>query len=686
MEQIRVVNNIKDDPYFLIKDLIEGDDQVYLREEFNSLGARQIMNALEKIMLDPVLSDFQKHQLLSETWRINYRAKPPTIEEFLTSTWLGPTADSLYPHVRKSLTEFWQPDSQYRHLILANAIGTGKSVESTLWSLYITVHLWSMRNPKRFFGLAQNSSIVQGLISFTMEKASQLLLQPFIQILLSAPKFKRVKQEEYVNKHQLDNPDLICWTSAGKIGALQFYNDIHYVIASQPAQLLGLNMITAILSEISFFIDKGFSTEYIWRIYQDAKGRVRSRFEDKYFAGTVLDSSPNDIELSPIDKYIFQGSASKDPQNYIMTGSQWDYLPHKFKKWQETGETFPVFRGSQGKPARVLIPEEIDKFPKEEIYHVPIDVKTLFEDNVIKSVKDYCGWPSGSQGALVRDDTIIERMFDNSLKNIYTNIYAPESMDSRHLIWNEIKDQFFVQYDKGYEFYRNPKEKRYLHIDQSETGDMAAVSMVHPEIDKMTGDIIYVTDFTLPVSPEKGRINLDAFRYFIQDLRDLGHISIEKITFDQYQSSATLQYLKDKGFTAERLSVDADVKPYYAYISLISSGKVKCGKNIFLKNNIRSLQEIRAEKSGKKKVDHTKGKTIYYDGADWRLSNMGKFAKDVSDAHCGAIWNAIHSFVGVPRYTWEEKTEKAPSRKDTIKKKLKSDLEDRYGFNTRVLD
>ena len=300
------------------------------------------------IVEDPSLSNKQKFQIMNESWRINYRVKPPDISTFLTPEWIGPTADSLYPHVRETLVNFWQPDSQYRHLILGSAIGTGKSYTSTLWSLYITVHLWCMRNPKKFFGLAQNSSIVQGLISFTMEKASQLLLQPFMQILLSAPKFKRVKQEEMLLKHQADNPDLICWTTAGRMGSLQFYNDIHYIIASQPAQLLGLNMITAILSEISFFVDKGFSTEYIWRIFQDSKGRVRSRFEEKYFAGTVLDSSPNDIELSPIDKYIFNGEASRDPSNYIVTGSQWDFLPNKFKKWQETGETFPVFKGVSG--------------------------------------------------------------------------------------------------------------------------------------------------------------------------------------------------------------------------------------------------------------------------------------------------------------------------------------------------
>lgn len=667
----------------LITDLTQGDELISKREDFLSLSGEEIREALNLISSRTDLSDKQKQKILSNTWRIHYRQKPPTIEEFLSEEWIGPTANNIYPHVKDILTEFWQPDSVKRHLLLASSIGTGKSFTSTLWSLYITTHLWSFRDAKRFFGLSQATSIVHAMISFTLEKAQQLLLQPFFQILLSSPKFKRVKQEEHLDRHQIENPEKICWTSAGKIGALQFYNDIHYMIASSPAQLLGLNMITAILSEISFFLDKGFSSEYIWRIYQDSKGRVRSRFEDMYFSGTVIDSSPNDIELSPIDKYIFQGQAEKDPRNKVVTGAQWEFLPHKFPEWKKTGETFPVFKGSQGSPARILeTPSEVSKYKKEEIYNVPIDIKQMFIDNTVKSVKDYCGWPSGSQGVLIREDSVIESMFTKQLKNIYSYIAAPASRSSTRLIWNEVAPHFFVKHDKGYEFYRNPLEKRYMHVDQAETGDMASISMVHPEITE-DGEIIYVTDFTIAISPEKDRINLDAIRLFIQDLRDVGRINIDIISFDQYQSKATMQYLKEKGFNVELLSVDGDSKPYLTYVSLIQSGKVKTGRNIFLKNNLRSLQEVTSQ-SGRKKIDHTKGKIIYDDGAKWETSDMGKFAKDVSDSHCGAVWNAIHNFTGAPRLIWKkEREEKNEDYSSIIKKELYSELRDRYGMEVR---
>ena len=194
--------------------------------------------------------------------------------------------------------------------------------------------------------------------------------------------------EERLNFKQEEYPDEICFTTAGRMGVFQFYNDVHYIVTSSPSGILGLNMITATLSEISFFIDKGFSVEYINRIYQDSKKRVHSRFGYKYFAGTVIDSSPNDIELSPIDKYIFEGEAYKDKRNYIVTGPQWEFLPKNYPIWQETGDTFPVFRGNSGKPPEILSDETINKYPEDQIYNVPIDVKGLFEDDLLKAVKD----------------------------------------------------------------------------------------------------------------------------------------------------------------------------------------------------------------------------------------------------------------------------------------------------------
>ena len=243
----------RDDSYYILKDLLAGDES--LNKFVEGLDVGSLLNTLKKIAGDEGTSQKMRTQLLTESWRINYRVKPPTIEEFLTPEWIGDMANSLFPHARRILTEFWQPDSPYRHLILASAIGLGKSTMSTLSSLYVVVSLWAMRNPNKFFKLAPSTALVTALISFTQDKAAQVLLQPFLQVLKTAPKFHRVRLEEKLDMTQQADPDHVCWTTSSKMGVLQFYNNLHYILTADPAGLLGLNLVQSIMSEISFFME-----------------------------------------------------------------------------------------------------------------------------------------------------------------------------------------------------------------------------------------------------------------------------------------------------------------------------------------------------------------------------------------------------------------------------------------------
>jgi hypothetical protein len=625
----------------------------------------EIKEGLDILLSNKYLSNKSKQLMLAELWRINYREKPPSIQEFLTDKWIGPTAESLHVHVKETLEDFWAFRSPYRHLVLGAAIGTGKSTCATIHNLYVSVILYLMRNPKKFFGLGASRSIIQAFISFSMDKATQLLLQPFIQILSTSPKFRRVKQEEHLKTQQEKYPYQICWTTASKMGALQFPGDIHYVVASNPAQLLGLDMIQSTMSEISFFIERGFSPEYIWRIYQDSKGRIFSRFGNKMYCGTVLDSSPNDLDASPIDKYIFTGEAQKDKENYVSIGSQWEMYERDPKRtkvkalypiYAETGETFLVFRGNAGLPPEVILSENIHQYDPLELYHVPIDLKREFDQATEKNVKDVCGWPANTSGKLINSQIRIEELFTPQLKNIYSFIKVPSTESAVHLIWNLIKDKFFIQTGEDrWEFWRAPNARRWLHFDQSETGDFAGIAMSHREYDLERNEYVIVHDFTLAVTGgQNARINLDAFRLFPEDLRNLGRIDLASVTFDRFQSSTTIQYLKEQEFNTKVFSVDTSVDPYISYAALINIGNIKAGRNIFLKNNIKSLMEIRTV-HGKRKIDHMIGKIVRDDGGHWQTSVMGMFAKDVSDCCAATAYLITHEDEGVPQYIYDRK-------------------------------
>ena len=115
----------RDDLYYQLTDLLSGDEST--SRFLADIDTESIARTLKKISGDETVSQKTRAQLLAESWRVNYRVKPPTIEEFLTPDWLGDMANSLFPHAKKILTEFWQPNSPYRHLILASAVGLGKA-------------------------------------------------------------------------------------------------------------------------------------------------------------------------------------------------------------------------------------------------------------------------------------------------------------------------------------------------------------------------------------------------------------------------------------------------------------------------------------------------------------------------------------------------------------------------------
>lgn len=675
---------------YLVKDMIQGDSTIDDREDFESLTGEDIRQAVKLIVENGNFSEAQKKYFLENTWRIHYKTKPPFMDEFLTTKYLGPTALSIYPHVKKVLIDFWHPLSEYRHLLLATSIGFGKSTLSALSALYIITHLALMKNPKAYLYQSEAASLVIALISFSMKKATQLLVKPFYNILITSSFFHRVKQEEYLDKRQMEyGTEKVCWTSASKMeGAFQFTNDLHILTASDPANLLGLTMIQAIMSELSFFIDRGIAPDTINRVYNDAKGRIFSRFGYRYFATTIMDSSPNDYNL-PIDNYVFSGKAEKEiddfgiRRNMVVTGAHWEQDSFKtlYPRWMQTGRTFPVFRGTSGKPPEILNEErrELKNYNANEIYHVPIDLRQQFEKDIKKMVKDYCGWPAGGDGRLIDNFNTIEDMFYDHLSNVYTSIKAPASKSPEKLIWDKIYSDFFIKTGSNYEFYRAPRQPRSIHLDLSESGDMSGISMAHMELDEH-GQTVVVVDFTLALSTQNVRINLDAIPLFLLDLAKVGKVPIFKITADRYGSPQIIQRMKREGFTSEKLSVDKDLAPYHILVSWMKNNRIKVGRNIFLKNNLKSLIEMTSDK-GNKKIDHQKGKIVYDDIGDWDSSQMGINAKDVSDSLCGAAYSLITEYKSIPSYQWiEEPNKKDNETESALKKELLNKVNEKFGL------
>lgn len=663
----KILNNTQ----YILKDIIQGDTKAL--NNIEGLDISQIKKALGFLLNNQSLTDKQKTDLLNESWRINYKAKPPRPEDFITSKYLGPAADSTFSWVKNTFVDFMNPNKPYRNLILYPHIGWGKSYLSAITTLYIASCLNLMRDPWRYFGLNPATQLSQLLVSYSLKKSSELLLEPFISLLEASPFFERcqrmdqMKEAEEEFKH-LDSIDKLYWTTAYKTSALGFSSGSTIKIASSPNGLLGLSIVSIVYSELAFFTDAGKSSDYIMKLYNDGKARVRSRLETSqidsetgnkiidYYGRTILDSSPNDLN-NAIDDYVVN-KAHDDKTNFIVEGSRWKWRPDEYKNDFDTGNIFKVYLGGRGNPPRILEDNDpiltSDTADKDKVITVPGSFRQVFKDDLKKALKDWAGIPTGSSNSLIYDYRPLEAMFDNNLPNIYLNIEASADESPNELIWRQIVDKFFKLKNNTYEYYYKPRIPRCVSVDQSYATDVTSISMSHVERLGDTGELIYVVDFSIPILPtKKSNINLEAIRCFIEDLKRKGHLKIEHVSFDQFQSEVTIQNLRRSGFDVEKLSVDKTMDPYLNLISLINTHRIACGKNIFLKNNIKSLNVVRPrEEKSRTKIDHDNSREQVFTGDDsWANSKIGFFGKDVSDSVCASI-ELCRMYYPISEETW----------------------------------
>lgn len=689
---MRPENVKKDDHPFIVKDVIQGDSVIADSPLFKSLRYDEIEKALQLILGNPQLSSSDKNKLTNNLWMINFHTKPPTPEEFLTPKYLGGMADSIFPHVRDTFIKFFDPLNQKRILALTTAVGWGKSSLSVLISFYIMVTLSYMRNPKKYFGLGDMGSLVIAYISFTQSKASQLLLQPLINLVKGSPIMHGVKMEDrlQIKQKELDKGH-IAFTTAGRMGSLQLPIDLHVTTLSSRLQIIGLNIVLGLLSEASFYIQaRGLPPEEAFGMLTDLIERVDNRMQFAPYSGVIIDSSPLDIQLSPIDRWLYSGEAEEDPRVMLINHKHWEVYSkiktEMYKEYNKTGKTFPLFRGNSAKAPKILEDTEINNYPPDEVFHVPIDLKLNAERNLKPFIRNICAYPAGGVPVLFEELSIIEEIFSSVLKGQSTPIAIPEEKDPKRLIWNQVKSKFWTPVGDGtYQFYRSPRAVRTVHIDLSETGDISGLGMSHLEYYMVEGILqpIVVHDLLLPLHKGKSRINIDAVAEFILDMKRLGRINFFKITADQYQSATLLQRLRREGLPAEKFSMDKETGPYLLYASMIKQGRVKAGRSIHLKNNLRSLVEVQRD-SGSVKIDHIQGTPIYEDSGTWETSQVGYRAKDISDTAGGSAYPLLTEYKGKPIYTFDDSLtlDKPEKKKEKILKNMKA----KYGLGISSQD
>ena len=634
-----------------------------------------ILNILLKIFYQ--LDEATLQLLLEKPYLLTFKDKPPTPEEFLTSKYIGAQAESVWWPVKKNFLQFFDPLKPYRTAVLNPSIGSGKSTFTMLALLYVACHFALMRDPWKFFGKSRTTVFIIALCAVTQGKAKEIYNEPLRQLIESASFWHwcRTHQEmlnEEKHLQESDTIEYIPWTTACD-GVFQTGNGLNWKTASGDGNIIGLNILVGAMTEINFFLEagKGWTPDKVYRFFSKLKERISNRFQSNYYARFILDSSPSSLD-DPIQNWMTY-DAPENPSNYIWRGSRWNLYPEEFPSFcdvenlhtldQKVTEhhnydvAFRLYKGGSGKPPIVCETEsEASQFDNADLIWCPKEQVTKngtasflgkAKENPLDFLKDWCGEPSGTPDRLFYRDDWIEDCFDNGLKNLYGSIVALADEQPEHLIWNQIQNQFFYKVMNRYYFYYEPNVPRVVSVDQSKSRDCTCISMSHVEKDPNRIDehtrlpmTIYVTDFTIVLVPKGGHINLDAIKFFIYDLKNLGGINLRHVSFDGWQSDPARQFLSRAGINVDYVSVDKLPEPYYTFYDLVTHGRWVCGKNIFVKNNMKSLHEVRRKQTGTIKIDHFEGDLDYeWEKGNWQ-SNVatGYNAKDTTDAITGNIW------------------------------------------------
>lgn len=530
----------------------------------------------------------------------DFEEKPVMIEEFVTSDkFLGlpPLSEYQYQMIRagsqiykyETLISLYGEEMGIKRwnqtcseCIYQLGKGSGKDYCSTIVCAYIVYLLLCLKDPAGYYGKPKDDTIDILNVAVNADQAKNVFFKNLKTRIKNCPWFDGKYNPPTQN-------------------SIEFIKNINvYSGHSEREAFEGLNLLVAVLDEISAFAlesntgnAQANTADATYKMY---RASVDSRFPD--FGKVLLLSFPR-----------FKG----------------DYIQQRYEAAIAEKETVIKYRTLKLDPD---LPDDTEgnevKVEWEEDHVVRYRYPHLF---VLRR-------PTWEVNPLVRlDSPAMVRAFDADYADALGR-YACMPSDNTDATFfknkKAIDDSFILQNPVDEDgvflerFTPKPDTKYFIHVDLSKVHDRCAVGLAH--VDKWaTLEIGENYKETYPV------VVVDAVRWwqpshdepmdykkvtdYILSLKQKG-FEIKLATFDRWNSNDTMNLLESHHIPTELLSV-AD-KHYDDFLSVMYDRRL-VGPNIEeLIDELKQLQRIKG------KVDHPR--TGY---------------KDLSDATCGAIFNAI---------------------------------------------
>lgn len=551
------------------------------------------------------------------------------IEEWINDDYyVGRDARKLYPFWKDLICEIFGGGKQnYNQIVITGGIGTGKSTVGLYIVLRKLYELSCYENVAGLFGLMSNSMTAFLYFSLTKYQAERSGFAQLRSIVDGVPYFRELfKRNQYRNS------------------TLDFPENIRIFYGSSTADMIGLNCISAIIDEANFFGDSSGSEVDLGSVedlYKAVLSRTTSRFTSNGVNNSLnLVISSSTFKTSMTSK-LYEKSLT-DPNIKYARARLWDIKP----KGTYSDETFFVFAGNDKIDPFIIkdtsdlsvklgisldpslpIKEAIVKLSQEYrnlIDEVPIDFYPNYSNDVIQGLQDFSGMSVASTGKLFSSRSTFESCVDDSIPSLFSkHEFTVETM-------NNDASNCIQYYLNGIEF-PHKECPRYIHIDIGVSNDAYGIACCYKNGTKIVDGVEtpeFYYDFTLRIVPPPApkRVSISRCHEFIKYMRDVLGLRIGLITFDQFQSMASRQYLEENGFNVAYQSVDKTDEQYLFFVDCMYKNCVHFNRD-FADSINKELFDLIWYRS-KRKVDHPSGGTA------------AGHCKDRMDGVVGALYNA----------------------------------------------
>lgn len=510
-----------------------------------------------------------------------------------------------YPLLVEEFGEHWLPVRWVNDLSAEWGKGSGKDHCCRIALARVVYLLLCLSSPQKYFGKPPQDEIHILNMATTAPQAHTVFFKPFRTVMTKSPWFKDKFSEG------LPSPAAT---------SIRFVKQIEAISGHSLAESHeGLNLIAAIADEISAFKTAEETQQHgrggrespktAQAILQMLRTSARTRFPINFKVAAI--SYPR-FKGDPIEQLIFNGRediARKGEQSRI-------YVSGPLPTWA----------------VNPLVSEEVIK--NDELYETdPASARAKYE----------C-LPELSANRFFHNDVVLHETFQDEPTQEPVTIeyyWGVDELEAEAINAPKPLPGWQVRFRFASDFYPMLGAQYALHGDMAVTGDKAGVAMCHVRTwekrDWQTGEVSFVmearpvvrVDFVTSFAANKATRSPDGtlvprevqvrwYRKLVWELMTRG-FNVRLATFDQFQSTDSIQILNSRGVESKRVSTVSNNLAYMTLRDVMYDGRLEAYRRDSL---ILELGQLTQLPNGK--IDHPPSGS-----------------KDEADALAGAVLGSV---------------------------------------------